>query len=195
MLCLFLTVCGTVSFPFLYESQTLWYKFGLEKQMLRGAKIAGLISAILFLAQLLVAIRIPLFIEVYGVAKLMQFHRINGVILLFFAFTHVTFVLIPEGLSNLPTGWDSWPEYIGFCLLILLITNVLAATYRTSLTVSYKTWKAIHKFIGYAMFSLLPIHALNVSETFDFTLPRILFYTFFSLTLVATINISLTRKK
>ncbi len=191
--CFLLMICGAISLPFLYESQTLWYKFGLEKQILRGAKIAGIIGVILFLTQLLVAIRLPFFVEVYGIAKLMQFHRINGVIVLLFALSHVALMLIPEGLSNMPTGWASWPEYVGLLLLVLLIVNVLASTFRKSLTVSYKLWRAMHKSTAYVMFILLAIHTLNVSETFDFTLPRIVFYMSFSTVLLGLMIQSLPR--
>ncbi len=102
VICIVATMCWAVSLPFFYESQTLWYKFGWQKTILRIGKISGLLTFVLLLIQIIGAIRIKLFVDIYGIAKLMLFHRIVGVLILILRIFHVSCILIPEGVQTLP---------------------------------------------------------------------------------------------
>jgi len=68
-------VGGALSIPFVYESQTLWYKTGIDKTMLRVGKIAGLLAAVLLLVQILLGVRGKILEQLFGVRSLVLWHR------------------------------------------------------------------------------------------------------------------------
>ena len=113
--------CLALTIPFIYESQTLWYKVGIDRTLLRGGQLAGLLATVLLFVQILLGARSKFLQRLFGIAKLMQWHRINGISVALLALSHVLLVLIPEGLTNLPIGKKHWPEMVGSLLLLLLL--------------------------------------------------------------------------
>ncbi len=171
---LFLFVLGGgLSIPFVYETQTLWYKTGSDKIMLRVAQLAGLLAGVLLFVQILLATRGKFLIRLYGVATLMRRHRTNGIILSLLALGHAILVLAPEGLTNLPIGKKYWPEMVGILLLGIVVSTEISAHFRENMALNYKRWRAIHKLLGYFTMLLLSIHVLFVSESFAHNIPRI----------------------
>ena len=73
ILILLLGIVTTV--PFIYESQSLWYKFGMSKVILRTGKIAGLFATVFLLFQILLAIRLPVFDRILGLDRVFYIHR------------------------------------------------------------------------------------------------------------------------
>ena len=61
---------------------------------------------------------------------------------------HVTLVVFPEGLDNLPIGWKFWPELLGALLFIMLASFITIAFFRRKL-LSYQLWRKIHRPAGY----------------------------------------------
>jgi len=174
---LILVVFGALSVPFVYESQTLWYKLGFDKTVLRAAKMAGLLASVLLLVQIRLAVRGRFLEDLFGVASLMRYHRINGIIVLFLATCHVVLVVVPEGLGNLPLGSKHLPEMVGAVLLFGLFFMVIPAYFRDRLRLKYTRWRNVHRFLGYFLLVLLSTHILYVSESFEQDVPRALFLT------------------
>lgn len=169
----FLVISGALSIPFVYESQTLWYKFGADKIILRTGQMAGLLTAVLLFIQVLLAVRGKILQQLVGIATLMRWHRVNGIIVLLLAIGHMLLVLIPEGLNNLPIGRKYWPEMVGMLLLTVIISLVFFAQWRQQLRLNYQRWRTFHKLSGHLIIALIVIHVLFVSDTFEQTVPRV----------------------
>jgi predicted ferric reductase len=162
-----LALTGALTVPFAYESQTLWYKIGLDKTILRAGQLAGMFALTLLFSQIVLAVGGPFLIQAFGLKNIMSWHRTNGVLIVLFAAVHVVLILVPEGLGNLPIGKKFWPEMVGSLLLWILFAIVIASRYREKLKLDYKRWRAIHKPLGYLAVFLLLIHVLNVSDSFS----------------------------
>lgn len=179
---------GSLAIPFFYETQTLWYKIGWGKIMLRTGQMAGLLALILLLTQVLLALR-PRFGErFFGPATLVRWHKRNGLLLAGAAIAHVFLVVVPEGINNWPIGMKYWPEMTGGALLILLIVTVLFSQFRAALRFSYPGWRRWHRPLGYLALSLAPVHVAFVSESFQHPLPRAALLLLFTAVLFAIIK-------
>ncbi len=177
-----LAVASALSLPYVYESQTLWYKFGLDKTALRAGQLAGMLALTLLFTQIVLAAGGSFLKKAFGLKNIMRWHRTNGVLIVFFACTHVFLILAPEGLANLPIGKKFWPEMVGSLLLWVLVSMVISSRYRERLKLDYRRWRAIHKPLGYFAALLVVIHVLYVSDSFAQIVPRsILFVTFVAL--------------
>jgi predicted ferric reductase len=170
---LLLVISGGLSIPFVYESQTLWYKIGIDKTMLLGGKMAGVVAAILLFVQILLATRGKLLKNLFGIAALLRWHRVNGIVLSILAIIHATLILAPEGLTNLPLGKKYWPEMVGMLMLSVVLSMAVSSNYREKLRFDYKKWRTLHKPLGYLVIVLLVVHVLFVSESFKSTVPRV----------------------
>lgn len=184
---LFLVISGALSIPFVYESQTLWYKVGLDKTMLRGGQLVGLLAAVLLLVQIMLAARGKFLKELFGISVLMRWHRVNGIIVSLLAIIHVSLVIVPEGVTNLPIGLKFWPEMVGSLLLWVLLSMVISSQFRQKWGLNYKRWKAIHKLLGYLVIIFLAVHVLFVSDSFEHVVPRAAFLTIFVAVVVLVI--------
>ena len=168
-----LVISGALSIPFVYESQTLWYKVGGDKIMLRTGQMAGLLTVVLLFVQVLLAAKGKFLQRIFGVATLMRWHRGNGIIISLLAISHMLLVLIPEGLTNLPIGIKYWPEMVGMLLLTVIVSLVIFAQWRQQWRLNYQRWRTFHKLSGYLVVVLIAVHVLSVSDTFEQTVPRV----------------------
>jgi DMSO/TMAO reductase YedYZ heme-binding membrane subunit len=169
---LIVVIGGALSIPFIYESQTLWYKIGVDKTMLRAGQIAGLLAVILLFVQIILAVRGKFLQELFGLPSLMKWHRVNGVLVFVLVLCHVTLVLAPEGFLNLPIGMKYWPELVGLILFLIIFAMVVSSLLRQQLGFAYVRWRTIHKSLGYLALVLVAIHVLFVSESFEHSIPR-----------------------
>ena len=170
---------GALVLPYAYESQTLWYKVGLDRILLRAGQLSGMLALTLLFTQIVLAVGGPFLQKAFGLKNIMSWHRTNGVFIVYFALAHVFLILIPEGLSNLPIGKKFWPEMVGSLLLWLLLAMVVSSRYREKFKLDYKLWRSIHKPLGYLAPFLVVIHVLYVSDSFAQVVPRrILLVTF-----------------
>jgi predicted ferric reductase len=171
---------GALTVPFFYETQTLWYKTGIDKVVLRAGQLAGLFALVLLVLQILLSLRGKFLEDLFGGANLMRRHRTNGVLIAGAAISHVLLVLAPEGIGNLPIGKKYWPEMTGGGLFLLILITVLSSHFRSALNLDYMVWKKVHKPLGYLHLILLLIHVLFVSESFRQGMPRGILLTIFS---------------
>jgi len=164
---------ATLSVPYFYPTETLWYKVGSDKVVLQAGQFAGLLALILLVLQILLALRPPFMGRALGAANLIRWHQKNGVLVTLAAVSHVFLVLAPEGLSNLPIGWRYWPEMLGALLLFTLLATVVTSSFRNRLKLNFKRWRIVHRLLGYLIVFLLALHVFFVSESFAAGVPRI----------------------
>ncbi|MGB3223227.1 MAG: ferric reductase-like transmembrane domain-containing protein [Desulforhopalus sp.] len=142
--------------------------------------MAGVVAAILLFVQILLATRGKLLKNLFGIAALMRWHRVNGIVLSILAITHATLILAPEGLMNLPLGKKYWPQMVGMLMLCIVLSMAVTSNYREKFKFNYKKWRMLHKPLGYLVIILLVVHVLFVSESFECTVPRIALLTIFA---------------
>lgn len=169
---LFLFLAGVLTIPLYYETTTLWYKIGIDKTMLKAGQFVGLVALVLIYLQLILSTRGQFLDNVFGAGGLIRLHRINGILIVFMACSHILLVLIPEGISNLPIGKKFWPEMVGATLFLLIFIIAVTSHFREKLRLPYKTWRIFHKPMGYLVLFLVTIHVLFVSESFEQSLPK-----------------------
>ena len=172
-------LCGALSIPFVYETQTLWYKIGLDKTMLLGGQVVGLLAAVLLFVQILLAARGNFLKKLFGIDAVMRWHHTNGLIVSLLAISHGALILIPEGVSNFPIGLKYWAEMVGTLLLAIILSMVISSQLRQKFRLDYKRWKSIHKLLGYLALIFLAIHVLFVSESFEQFVPKVALLTIF----------------
>lgn len=170
---LLLVLAAVLAVPFLYPTETLWYKAGIDKWMLVTAQMAGLLALLLLLVQILLALRPKVLEQALGAANMLRWHRLNGGVVAGCALVHVVLVLAPEGLDNLPLGWKFWPELLGAATLFSLLATVLLSWWRSVLSLPYQGWRLLHRVVGFLLPALLTAHVLFVSESFAGGLPRV----------------------
>ena len=174
VLILLVVIFAAFTIPFIYETQTLWYKTGIDKTMLQTAQVAGLLALILLMVQIILAIRAKILVKVYSMAKIVRLHRVNAILIVASSLIHLLLVLLPEGIDNLPIGKKYWPEMVGALLFLLILVNVAVSYLRTKLNLNYRRWKTVHQITGYLIPLLACIHVLFVSESFEQTVPKYL---------------------
>lgn len=165
-------LAGALSIPFYYETQTLWYKVGIDNTMLRAAQLAGMLALVLLFVQVTLSTQSTLLKMLFGAENLLRWHQRNGIFIAFLSIGHVFLVLVPEGLANLPIGKKYWPEMVGAILFAVVISMVSFSHFRQNLQLDYNRWKAIHQPLGYLVIVLVAIHVLNVSESFEQSVPK-----------------------
>lgn len=169
---LLLLVAAALSVVFAQPTETLWYKMGADKYMLEAGQLAGLLTLALMVVQIVLALRPKWLQTTFGGGLLMAWHRINGMLMVGTALTHVVLVLVPEGLDNLPLGWRYKPEMVGAAVLLLLLVTVVFALLRTRLHLDFRNWRRWHRVAGYLLLILLTVHVLSVSSSFAGGIPR-----------------------
>ena len=162
----------TLAVPFIYESQTLWYKTGVDRLLLQGGQLLGLLALFSLIAQIGLGTRGKILEEAFGVATLVSWHKRNGLLLCFLALLHVLFILVPEGIANLPLGKKHWPEMVGGLLLLLLFLQAVFSLLRQKLALNYLRWRVVHRGVGYLALGLVAIHVLFVADSFAQGVPR-----------------------
>ncbi|MBU1566455.1 MAG: ferric reductase-like transmembrane domain-containing protein [Proteobacteria bacterium] len=167
-----IVIAGALAIPFVYESQTLWYKLGSDKTVLRAGQLVGLLALASLLIQILLGARGSLLQETFGVVALMAWHKANGILLCCLAVLHVVLVLVPEGLANLPLGTKNWPEMVGGVLLLVIFSQAISSLFRQQIGFIYKQWRTVHRTLGYVALCLAAVHVLFVADSFAQGVPR-----------------------
>ena len=160
---------GTVSIPFLYESPTMLYKFGVDKLLLRSAKMIGLAAAILLLLQLPLAGRLTWLDRIFSLPGLYHIHRLNAYLVGSLILCHPLLVLAPEGRWKIPFELRYWPEWVGGALLTAILAQIGLSRWRTLFFHAYQIWRRVHYTLGIISLILMFLHVLYVSETFEVT--------------------------
>ncbi len=153
--------------PFFFESPSMFYKTGIDKFFLRTGKIFGLIALVLMFFQVVLISRFMWLEKLFKMKTLYKAHRFNGKLILAAVMAHPILVLWADHFVFFPLEQKYWPEFIGVLLLILLFAFIAVSIWYQKINMAYKTWKKIHKAGAPFIFSLLFIHVLYVSRTFE----------------------------
>gem|GEM_PF-237436 len=167
VLSVFGCIGGAMSLPFLFESPTMYYKFGVNKLLLRSAKMVGLAAAVLLLLQLPLAGRLKWLDRIFSLPGLYRLHRLNAYVIGVLVVSHPVLVLAPEGRWLLPFELRYWPEWVGAALLTMIIAQLALGRWHGRIFRAYHNWRGIHLNLGILILILLMVHILFVSETFE----------------------------
>ncbi|NOQ46797.1 MAG: hypothetical protein GQ559_09030 [Desulfobulbaceae bacterium] len=162
-----------MSIPFVFESQSILYKFGADKVMLRAGKVLGIAAGFLLFLQIVFSARLKILDQIFALDRLHFFHRLNAVFITTLILLHPVFVLAPEGLTNFSFDLRSWPEMVGACLLALLFSITVTGLWRLKFKLSFDRWLFFHRLATTAAVALLVLHVLFVSDTFKQGIPRV----------------------
>ena len=171
LLMLALTLAGALAIPFLFESFSIKYKFGLDRILLRSGKLVGMVAAVLVVVQLVLVSRMGLLNRMVGMDRLVQLHRKNGMLIAVLAVAHPLFVFGPEDIATIPISWEFWPEAVGASLLILIFYMTAGALFKRGLEFPFHLWMTAHRIGGFLVLVALFVHLLFSSETFEEGLP------------------------
>lgn len=166
-----LLLAGAWTLPFLYETSSMLYKFGVHKLMLRSGKLVGLTVGILLLFQLTAVSHFSFLEKGFSKATLLRFHKTNGLVLVLVIVLHPLLILAADDFASYTLEKKYWPEFVGGALFICLILLVLTAQYRSRLKMQYRRWLTLHRFGAMLVLTLFYIHMLFVSETFRGGIP------------------------
>lgn len=167
ILFLLLLLAGALAIPFLFESPSMWYKFGIDKASLRVGKMLGLAAGLLVLLQLPLAGRLAFLDRVFSLPGLIRQHRAHAWGIALLALAHPLGVLFSEGLLLLPLEMRYWPEWLGVALLTMVLVQFVSSRWRGSLRLAFHLWMPFHRVVGLLITVLLVVHVLYVSETFS----------------------------
>ncbi len=170
--------------PFLFESPTIYYKFGLDKTLLRGGKLMGLTATILLLFQLLMVSRFKFLDKIFSLNRLYTVHRYNGIAILTLALLHGVSILAAGNFTFFPLEIRYWPEFLGISTAVVMLGIVISANWRQSLRMPYEFWRRTHQVVAPLSITAVCVHLLFVSETFESGLPRWLAMGFASLNML-----------
>jgi predicted ferric reductase len=103
--CIFLALLLIVSvctIPFVFESSSILYKFGINKTFLRSGKVFGVTAAALVFFQVLLVSRLKILDRIFSLNRIYIFHRINGMVIASLALMHPILVLAAENFTIFP---------------------------------------------------------------------------------------------
>ena len=161
-----------VCVPFFFESQSLYYKFGLDKGLLQWGKAAGLAAAVLMVYQVVFVSRFRVLEMHFTRKRLWTAHKTCGKLIALLVTLHPVLILASDGFAFFPLEKRYWPEFSGIFLWVLILGIVGSSVFQNKLPVSYRTWQAFHRISVIAAICLVFIHAGFVSESFVSGLPR-----------------------
>jgi predicted ferric reductase len=189
MLAALLVMAGIWCIPYVFESSTLFYKFGFQKFLLRGGKVVGLTAAMLLFFQVVPVARLKYLDRIFALNRIYYVHRLNGMAIAVLALLHPFMILASENFIFFRFEKRYWPEWLGVGLLVVIAGIVLTANWRTALCWAYDAWLRFHRPVTLLAITAAAIHVLFVSETFGSGPPRILIFMVASLNLVLVIRI------
>lgn len=172
LMSLLMLLAAACSLPVLAPSTSLWYKFGLDKDLLLAGKMCGLAAGVLVLVQLVLAARIRALDRIVSLNRLLGLHRSLGIAALCLAIAHPLLVFAPEDVRSIPVSPDYWPEALGAVMLLALWFTVSTAVKRQVIGLPYRAWKYGHRTAGVLLAGMLCVHVLYVSDSFASGWPR-----------------------
>ena len=160
--------------PFAYPSQSLNYKFGLAKHLLRGGKILGLTAFIALALQWILACRFRILDQSLGLDRVMALHRRLGLLIPLFILAHALCILWADRFAFYPLERRYWPEFLGMALAVSIIIMAATARFRRTIKLPYHIWKPVHGSAAALVTAAALVHVLFVSDPFSRGLPRTL---------------------
>ena len=172
-LLLLVLLAAAASIPFIFESQSLYYKFGTDKALLRAGKVFGLFALVLMLVQVFLISRFRFMEKSFGLKGLFSFHRNCGKLILALVLLHPLGILAAEQFTFFPLERRYWPEFVGVGVLFLVTAVVLIAIQPKKWGLSSNTSRFIHQIGTFLVVSLAFVHAFFVSESFELVIPKV----------------------
>ena len=188
-----LLLAGGWSIPFLYESFSMLYKFGIQKVYLRSGKVIGITVALLVFYQILLASRLKFLERIYSLKRLIALHRINGIVITLLVLVHPTLIKASENFISYTFDKKYVPEFIGIGLLLVILSVSVTAIFRNFFKIAYDKWLFLHRLGVTLAITILPFHILLVSDTFKSGPPRVAALVIFILNLLLLARIWLRR--
>lgn len=169
-------LAGAASIPFLFESQSILYKLGADKTLLRTGKVMGMTAAALLIVQLVLSSRLKFLDHIFALNRMYRFHRINAVLVASLALVHPLLVFAPEDITSIPVELKYWPEVLGGMMLILIWCITATGIWRLFLGFRFHRWWLFHRIAGFTLVVILMFHVLFVSDTFESGVPRFMVF-------------------
>lgn len=126
-------------------------------------KGCGLVAAFALVVQFLLGLKLRPLDRVFGLHRLLWFHRGLGVAAVSLATLHPLLVFAPKGVEIGPVRTEIWPEILGALLLVGLWTAVLTGHRREFLGLPYERWFGMHRLGTASAAVLLAIHAYTAN--------------------------------
>jgi len=133
-----------ISVPFFFESQSMYYKFGLDKALLQWGKAAGLAAAVLMVYQIVFVSRFRVLETRLTRKRLWAVHKTCGKLIALLVTLHPVLILGSDGFAFFPLEKRYWPEFSGIFLWVLILGIVGVSVFQNKLPLSYRTWRALH---------------------------------------------------
>lgn len=181
---------SAASIPFVYQSTTMWYKFGFARTLLYMGKVVGILTATLLFLQILLVANLKVLTTVFSQAQLFRQHKINGILIAGLAIAHPFLIIASEGFTVPALEMKSWPEFIGFLLLLFIWLIFTTSQWRILFRLSFQSWRLLHRVTVLVAVFLLGLHVLFVSDSFQSgRLPRYAVFTALGLFLITWLRI------
>jgi predicted ferric reductase len=158
---------GILTLPYFFESQSMYYKFGWDKTLLRSGKMVGLTAALLLFLQLPLAGRLKWLDRIFSLPRLYGIHRCFAYAVATLVILHPVLVFLPDKMLMIPFEVRYWPEWVGAGLLMTILLQCGLARWRIKIFKAYYKWVWVHRIMGATAMVLLATHILFVSETFE----------------------------
>jgi predicted ferric reductase len=104
--------------------------------------------------------------RLFGLHRVLHFHRILGLSLVILASLHPLFMFASDTAGIGPLRLAIWPKLLGILLLIGLWTGVCVALWRRFLAVPYQEWYLMHRFAMFGAVGIFTLHVWNVTDDF-----------------------------
>ena len=184
---------AAASVPFYFESQSLYYKFGIHKTLLQAGKIFGLFALVLMLFQVVLVSRAQFLVKIFNLKMLFALHRNSGKLIGILVLLHPFFILAADDFTLFPFETRYWPEFLGLGLAVFVLTTILISLGQKRLGITYKTWQFFHRIGTPLIIILAVIHVRWVSESFDLAVPKTGLYIFLLLAGIVFVRIYMYR--
>jgi ferric reductase like protein len=192
ILAMLLLVAGW-TVPYLFESSSILYKFGIQKVLLRSGKVVGITVTLLLFYQVLLASRFKLLERIFSHKGLLATHRANGFLIALLVLMHPLLIKASENFTAYMFERKYYPEFVGIGLLFIILTVSMLAFFKERIGFSYGKWLLLHRLGATMVLFILPLHVLWVSDTFKEGLPRNAALGIFGLNLLLLLRIWLRR--
>ncbi|MEJ2655884.1 MAG: hypothetical protein P8012_01650, partial [Desulfobacterales bacterium] len=179
ILLVLLIIAGAWAIPFVFESPSILYKFGINKILLRSGQILGITVAVLVLFQVLFVSRLKFLDRIFSLNHNYGFHRMNGLIIATLALWHPILIIASNNFTFFAFEKRYWPQFLGVGVLAIILVVVTTAYLRLFFGFAYHHWRRFHRAGTLLIIALMPFHILFVSGTFKSALPRILVFVVF----------------
>lgn len=157
--------------PWAYPSSSMLYKFGSDRVILSLGKSAGVAAVVLMGLQLFFIARFQLVERIVGYDRIVQAHRLVGIVTVLLALLHPLLVFAVEDVATIPVKWDYWPEVIGGGLLVSLSLYVAFAYWRPFSRVPYHYWKPVHWAGSIVLIGAALVHVYYVTDSYRAGVP------------------------